>query len=314
LIASAFRIVLFFVGGLVVLTVASSVLGTMFVPHLAVLLGFGWAMYPFRVAPLVRVDGLGVLAALFTAAALWGLAHVVITRLCERLEPPRRWRRRDTTVSLVALTLVFTAGMAATGIAHQVGWLLREEEPLIEETAFAPPWEQRRAHEKCEALKGSASKTGWRPEDIAVNTDPRFYVVPTAFAGQEVTSVLVALRPWLDGRYRAGELCSPSSSKSLDREQVARTLAGVRATLARAHLERVAIADRRLAPRAAKRSAALAMRARRAPDAQADRVHQEPFGVGVHELQRRAPGADRDHDQGRGGADVADDAGHEDVA
>lgn len=43
-----------------------------------------------------------------------------------------RWRLRWTAISLGVVLLMFVCGIAATGVAHQAGWLIRSEEPMFE--------------------------------------------------------------------------------------------------------------------------------------------------------------------------------------
>lgn len=110
--------------------------GGILVPlDLAVALVFGWVMYLLRVVPSVRVDGAGVA----TAVGCLGLLGVGSHAFCRWLYgqigkgpslDEARWRMRWTVSGLALVVVMFVAGIAATGVAHQVGWLIGSSEPL----------------------------------------------------------------------------------------------------------------------------------------------------------------------------------------
>ena len=100
---------------------------------------FGWVIFLTRVVPQARIDGGGVATALVCLFLFAAGAHSFLGWLYGQMrgasgtEDPveRRWKLRWTT-SLVALVVVtFIAGIATTGVAHQVGWLLTSGEPLM---------------------------------------------------------------------------------------------------------------------------------------------------------------------------------------
>lgn len=100
--------------------------------EIAVALLVGWARFAGEVLPKVTWNpaGLGL------AVLCLGAAAVVGHRFCAWLwkgsghETP--WRPRWTAAGLSAIVVLFAAGMAFTGVAHQVGWLLRSPLPLME--------------------------------------------------------------------------------------------------------------------------------------------------------------------------------------
>jgi prepilin-type processing-associated H-X9-DG protein len=111
----------------------------------AIALGFGWVWYLARVLPQVGVAWGGVItAALCLALFLAGL-HTFLVWLYDQVgaaadpgDPAvRRWRPRWTLALGVLLVLIFVAGLSAAGIAHQVGWLLTSEEPLVQSDSGA---------------------------------------------------------------------------------------------------------------------------------------------------------------------------------
>jgi hypothetical protein len=113
--------------------------------HLALLLIAGWFLFLRRTLPEVQLD----VAALAFGGLCLALLVVGLHRFCgwfyresqeskivgglEVSAPStvRSWPVRWTLASVFLLLLMFTAGMAATGIAHQVGWLMSGREPLL---------------------------------------------------------------------------------------------------------------------------------------------------------------------------------------
>jgi hypothetical protein len=97
----------------------------------AVLLLFGWVAFLSRVLPEVTADGP-------TAAA--GVASVVLFALGVHLAgrawlrargPERTWKLRWTAAVVVGVFVLFAAGIAVVGIAHQCAWLATADRPLV---------------------------------------------------------------------------------------------------------------------------------------------------------------------------------------
>ena len=99
---------------------------------------FGWAKYLATVVPRVRWNpGVLLLAAIcLTACTL--LTHGLAKWLWQG-NAARRWRWKWTLLALGGVLLTFVAGVAATGVVHQSGWLLRSPVPLVESN-----WDRRR--------------------------------------------------------------------------------------------------------------------------------------------------------------------------
>jgi prepilin-type N-terminal cleavage/methylation domain-containing protein len=99
--------------------------------ELLVQLPFGWVLFLRRVVPLLRPDpAVAATGAVCLAGFAVGL-HGFLRWFYAAVEPPRRWKARWTG-SIVALVMVmFVAGIATVGIAHQTGWLLTTQ-PLFE--------------------------------------------------------------------------------------------------------------------------------------------------------------------------------------
>ena len=101
---------------------------------------FGWTGFLLRVVPNVRIGWDGVETALVCLIGLAIGTHFFLRGFYDQLrtaiETPspnrRRWSPRWT-ASLVALVvLMFVAGITATGMVHQVGWLVTSKRPLLD--------------------------------------------------------------------------------------------------------------------------------------------------------------------------------------
>jgi hypothetical protein len=101
---------------------------------------FGWILYLMRVLPQVRFD-LGVVATaaiclpLFVVGGHSFLRWLSASIVGEDLPEPVRgriWKWRWTVSLVVLVLMMFIAGMAAAGIAHQTGWLITSRENWTE--------------------------------------------------------------------------------------------------------------------------------------------------------------------------------------
>src|SRR5262245_12822245 len=116
--------------------------------EMTVVLLLGWGYYLARVLPQVQLNwgGLGTAACClvgFTAGLhaflgwfyrRWQLPDGQVSAAGEvgLLDPARRWKPQWTGATVALILLMFSAGMAASGIAHQLGWLLTSTGPLLE--------------------------------------------------------------------------------------------------------------------------------------------------------------------------------------
>jgi prepilin-type processing-associated H-X9-DG protein len=99
---------------------------------LALSLAFGWISYLRRVVPQVTVDRGGVATGLGCLILLALGSHAFLKWLDGSIRgPERRWQPRWTAAAVAAVVLLFVAGLAAAGVAHQVGWLLTSREPWV---------------------------------------------------------------------------------------------------------------------------------------------------------------------------------------
>jgi prepilin-type processing-associated H-X9-DG protein len=128
--------VLFWAVGLLLL----ACLGLAFPLDAAIAMTFGWVKYLIRVVPQVTVSWGGVATAAICLAVFALGAHSFLRWLYEqvqqasagrvyRIDAP--WPRRWTAAMVALIVLMFVAGLAAAGFAHQVGWLLTSRESWI---------------------------------------------------------------------------------------------------------------------------------------------------------------------------------------
>ncbi len=102
----------------------------------------GWGFFAYRVFPQVRVDWGSVVLALVCLTGFVAGLHVFLGWLYSAIPPQanetssggragKRWPLRWTTSITVLIALLFCAGIGATGVAHQVGWLWNSPERLL---------------------------------------------------------------------------------------------------------------------------------------------------------------------------------------
>lgn len=108
---------------LIVLSLFIDILGGVIQAAGHVLLG--WLFFSRRVLPQVQVNWGGVWMA---AACLVGV--LVLTQTLARWLISS-WRPRYTLISVAIVLLMFIAGTAATGIAHQTAWLANSDQPMF---------------------------------------------------------------------------------------------------------------------------------------------------------------------------------------
>ncbi|HEV3121484.1 MAG TPA: H-X9-DG-CTERM domain-containing protein [Isosphaeraceae bacterium] len=116
---------------------ASEVLGSLLV---------GWWRFLGRVGPRVHVHLDGVFTALFCLVFLAIGTHRFLCWFCRHIpthgQAPicikRSWPVRRTAALLALVMLMFVTGLAAIGITHQLGWLLRSRRPLLERKFVLP--------------------------------------------------------------------------------------------------------------------------------------------------------------------------------
>lgn len=98
--------------------------------QLPITIAFGWVFYLIKTLPKVSVNWGAVLLFILTVGLAGGLGHGFCRWLWKGTGHEEPWRRRWTASGLAIVLVMFAAGMAVTGIAHQTGWLIRSPEPL----------------------------------------------------------------------------------------------------------------------------------------------------------------------------------------
>jgi hypothetical protein len=98
---------------------------------------FGWLMFLARVLPRVAPDGstvgFSLLALTLFTLGLHGLGRSLWARppVGEQGTRPPAWRWRWSLAIVLTIFVMFAAGLAFLGVAHQAGWLLTAPEPLV---------------------------------------------------------------------------------------------------------------------------------------------------------------------------------------
>ncbi|NOS69812.1 MAG: hypothetical protein HOP33_07770 [Verrucomicrobia bacterium] len=97
---------------------------------------FGWVQFLQRTVSAMSWNwdliGMGVLA----SAGILFLGHKLLGGIANKVAVahnlPRRWSWKWTWSGFVGLLILFLVGMAIGGIAHQIGWMMSTNEPMIE--------------------------------------------------------------------------------------------------------------------------------------------------------------------------------------
>jgi prepilin-type processing-associated H-X9-DG protein len=102
---------------------------------LAFAIAVGWVFYLARVVPEIRIGWGGVLMAVVCLVGFSAGSHAFFGWLYSqvRATPPegaRRWSPRWTAALVSVVVLMFVAGMATAGVAHQMAWLFTADEPF----------------------------------------------------------------------------------------------------------------------------------------------------------------------------------------
>jgi prepilin-type N-terminal cleavage/methylation domain-containing protein/prepilin-type processing-associated H-X9-DG protein len=136
---------------LVVLAILAVLVGCMgfIVPiDFAFNLAFGWVVFLARVVPRVRVGWAGVATGITLLVLLAAGTHLFLGWLSDQVRGPARsedsgerpLKPRWTAALVCLVVLMFVAGLATAGIAHQVGWLLTSGEPLVASSGRHVVW------------------------------------------------------------------------------------------------------------------------------------------------------------------------------
>ena len=97
---------------------------------LAIAIVFGWIIYLNGVFPKIRVNWDGVATGVVCLVLIAIGSHLFLGWLYAQEREvkdsiDRRWPWRWTGWLVATVVLMFVAGLAAGGVAHQIGWLIR---------------------------------------------------------------------------------------------------------------------------------------------------------------------------------------------
>jgi prepilin-type processing-associated H-X9-DG protein len=105
--------------------------GVFFPIEIAVYLAAGWVFFLARVGPGIKVDPGGMAIAFASLVLLAGLIHSFLAWLRRQKSGAPAWKARWTASLVAGLVLMFAAGIAAAGMAHQAAWLFTSPEPWV---------------------------------------------------------------------------------------------------------------------------------------------------------------------------------------
>ena len=121
------------IAGLLVTVLVSAIFDLDRELEVVALLVFGWINFLSRTLPEVRVPPASIAVGLASVALVFFLGHATARWLRRETSPAARpWRFRSTAMLIGGLVLLFACGTAATGAAHHVGWLIKDDRPMWE--------------------------------------------------------------------------------------------------------------------------------------------------------------------------------------
>jgi len=101
----------------------------------SLVLAFGWVEFLRRTLSAMSWNwdlvGMGVLASAGILLLAQGLLGGLFDKVAMNRNLRYRWSWRWTCTGFVGMLLLFLVGMAAGGIAHQVGWLMATNQPMM---------------------------------------------------------------------------------------------------------------------------------------------------------------------------------------
>jgi hypothetical protein len=165
-------------------------LGAVWIPDLVGNLVVGWAFYLYRVVPQVRVSWPGVLTGGACLVLLAFGLHRFLRWLHGQRPAARPWPARWTGTVLALVVLMFAAGIAGVGIAHQTAWLVTSPEPIIGSgfrEMVAATMQMNNFHQLATALHNYQENHGRLPPAAVCDKD-----------GRPLYSWRVALLPFLE--------------------------------------------------------------------------------------------------------------------
>ncbi|MEW4570091.1 DUF1559 domain-containing protein [Tautonia sp. JC769] len=121
---------------LILLFLALALMGLVVPLDAVIALTMGWVFFLNRVVPEVTIARDGVITGLLCLIGFVVGAHALLAWFARQrgagdTGESRPWPVRWTAAMTGTLLVMFVAGIAATGIVHQVGWLLTSREPVV---------------------------------------------------------------------------------------------------------------------------------------------------------------------------------------
>jgi len=149
----------------------------------------GWAFFLARVFPQLTVDWGGVTIAIFASFFFIFGVHRLGRLVCSQVDS-LSWTRKRSAALSAAVFLIFCAGIAMIGVGHQVVWLVRSEERIIE-NSFDGHFARNQSRRNLEVLR-----TSLHDYHDANDRFPPGGIFDDA--GQPMHSWVTALLPFLD--------------------------------------------------------------------------------------------------------------------
>ena len=126
-------------------------LGLTILVEIPLVLVFGWILFLWKTLPRIQPDWSAIGLALITLALLIAGIHrtgrrwangrtktggVDFDSVGEGERSPIVWKQRWTASVVIALLLIFTAGISVVGVVHQAVWMMTGEERMIDNDSF----------------------------------------------------------------------------------------------------------------------------------------------------------------------------------
>ena len=126
------------IGGLILLLICFCLMPEEIIGDFGTLVTFvfGWILFLKRVVPQIHVQWGSLIVALVYASLLITGAQWFLKWLYREMRAPAAppaWRLRWTFSGALIILLMFLAGMAAIGVAHQTAWLVNSPEPIFKQ-------------------------------------------------------------------------------------------------------------------------------------------------------------------------------------
>jgi prepilin-type processing-associated H-X9-DG protein len=195
-------------GGLLLL----GCMGLSFPFEIVFYLATGWVFYLGRVVPEITISWSSVALAVLCLVVVAGLTHSFLGWLYRSVAITKeaKWKLRWTGALVAGVVLMFVAGISATGIAHQTGWLFTSGEPWLASVSTAA----RRAQSVNNlkqiglALSNYAEVEGTMPQAASLDAEGRLLhgwqarMLPY-LEQQDLFNKIDFTRPWDDPRNEA---------------------------------------------------------------------------------------------------------------